>query len=200
MFVEHARLLSVRQRPRVQQLGEEVAQHQGSACSSVVVSSSSKRQLSWPANTMLIVSVLCLALLWGCTPPAAHRFPVVVGDSITVGLQTEGFLNVLGPSRDVDAAVGRGIQTTGKGHETGLSAVRRLAPSTRKGDWVIVELGTNDVMGYPDPHPLVRAVLAAIPADRSRPGPRCGTRSAWPRRMPGTAWSAPSWPSGTVPR
>jgi len=123
--------------------------------------------LRWPANTVLLVSsVLCLALLWGCMPPAAHRSPVVVGDSVTVGLQTEGFLNVLGPNRDVDAVIGRGIQTTGKGHETGLSAVRRLAPLTRKGGWVIVELGTNDVMGYPDPHPLVRAVLGAIPADR----------------------------------
>jgi lysophospholipase L1-like esterase len=115
---------------------------------------------------MLIVSVFLLALLWGCMPPAPHRYPVVIGDSVTVGLQTEGYLNVLGPSRDVDAVVGRGVQTTGRGNETGLSAVRRLAPSTRKGDWVIVELGTNDVMGYPDSHPLVRAVLAAIPADR----------------------------------
>jgi len=115
---------------------------------------------------MVIVSLVCLALLWGCTPPAAHRSPVVVGDSVTVGLQAEGYLNVLGPARHVDAVVGRGVATTGQGYETGLNAVRRLVPSTRKGDWIIVELGTNDVMGYPDAHRLVRAVMDSIPADR----------------------------------
>lgn len=93
------------------------------------------------------------AWLEGCTTPvptpAPGNNPVIVGDSIVMGAQLHGAMNVM-PYAFIDADAGRSVR--GGGFSTGRNAVQAIStalPHLQLGGWLVLEIGTNDLPSDP---------------------------------------------------
>ena len=89
--------------------------------------------------------------------PAAPRI-VFIGDSLTIGLyavnEADSFRNLVAAHVDGPAVLLAGVG--GQSKDVDLSSVSAAA-----GDIVVIELGTNDAVGYPELVPVPPAVFAA---------------------------------------
>jgi lysophospholipase L1-like esterase len=105
---------------------------------------------------LIIFALATFALMWatwGCVPPVPTpppgNNPVIVGDSIVMGAQLHGAMNVM-PYAFIDADAGRSIR--GGGISTGRNGVMAIStalPHLQAGGWLVLELGTNDLPSDP---------------------------------------------------
>lgn len=118
----------------------------------------------------VLIAALAGLIAAGCVPPAPTpppgNNPVIVGDSIVMGAQLHGAMNVM-PYAFIDADAGRSIR--GGGVATGRNGVQAIStalPHLQAGGWLVLELGTNDLPSDPA---LYRAkivdMLGGVPAD-----------------------------------
>jgi lysophospholipase L1-like esterase len=101
----------------------------------------------------------CLFLFSGCTN-------WIVGDSIT--FLAEQRLEGSNPSTEVDADAGRGAHLVGLGGmPDGWAAVLQRLPQVAARQWLVVELGTNDLdRPATEWSSFVTAVVGRLPDDR----------------------------------
>ena len=97
---------------------------------------------------VLVVAGLC-AVCFACVPPVPTpppgNNPVIVGDSIVMGAQLHGAMNVM-PYAFIDADAGRSVN--GPGFVTGRNGVDSIPIALshlQPGGWLVLELGTNDL-------------------------------------------------------
>jgi hypothetical protein len=103
--------------------------------------------------------IACLIVLSGCTN-------WIVGDSIT--FLAEQQLERSNPSTAVDADAGRGAHLVGLGGmPDGWTTLLRRIPGVAAGQWLVVELGTNDLdRPAAEWSAFVTGVVQRLPDDR----------------------------------
>lgn len=109
------------------------------------------------AFTAAVIAVITLS---GCNP-------VIVGDSISNMTRTQYAAHM--PNVLVDAADGRGAYNAGVNGQpgTGLEAINAVLPNVGPNEWLVVQLGANNInFTQAQRRTFINQVLAAVPNDR----------------------------------